>query len=561
MATTNHKSSSRDFRDMLRPFTDDESAIKALQVYIGKGTDIPRQAMYTLEIINNLIQSNYGKENLYQRIPPEVFGGLPEGGRRNVEASLICRADDGTVSPKQILESGYTRIQERIGRWAEKDGCWSDTPEADQLNKSRLTNPKIDGSEARVYFDREKAQVYKTIDFSHYTEFAHFMDRITIHNATFPETAMKVEGFGLREETPDDKKEFHKGFVVIISQPFAEGRRPTMKEIEDGMSQRGYDKSENGFFYVSKMNNTAIADVHDENAVFSKEGKLLVFDCEAFLKMFPVDSVAPDKYEIKDLLPTKDGRFNESAWKSLLGDDYAVTTAQDKTYIVKQLRNTGKVNQLVGGKLIMMSPDARKIQLNDGSGRTYYDGTVLAGNPRSFRQEKNYTVKPLQYNPDSVIEIMSTITRMMPMSVDIERFLYDPELVGQYVAAFRGGSDIRDQYKEALKKTGRIDGLVNGQYIVQTDPENKGKVLISKPQSVEFMLWTNDSPIEGIGHITPDEKKALADGKCIERGGATYAFNLDKGRVDRMDSMEIKLRQKQSHTVEINKKPKRVMKF
>ena len=537
----------RNNRDRIRPFIQDESAIKALQEWIGEGTAVPRECMYTLEIINNIIQSNNGQQNLYQRIPPEVFGGMPEGGRRNVQASLITRAVTGTNAQEQgrVLASGYTRIQEIIGHWAENDGCWKNTPDADLIKQGYKHNPNDDGSEAHV-FDKD-GKFVKTIDFGHFNAFELMMDRISIHNATFPETPMIVEGFGIRDDAINNSD-----FVVIISQPAVYGRKPTQAEIEDSMSKRGYDKSENGFFFISRLDNTIISDVHDQNAVLCKhngEDKVLVFDCEAFLKFFPVDTIRPEKIPIHEFLPGKDGKLTGSAWERLLGDEYAKVSEQEKSQIINQLRLHGRYNGRINGKIVALDSPREVVMTNrNGEQIHYYEGDVSFGYPDSYKKERLYSIPSIQFNPDNVRDIKLEVARLMPISMSINEFLFNPKYVGQLTAALRGGGDKRKQYKQELQLNGRIDGLVNGQFIVQRDPSDKNKVLVNSKENIEFMLWTNNAQTAEYGRLTPNQKALLANGKTVSADNKTLHFNIDKGRVDTVELKQIKKQLKHNHT-------------
>ena len=82
--------------------------------------------MKLFDIIRRILSASkpLSHEKVFQRIPSEVFRGLPEGGRRNVQASLIARTIQGSdkKESRRIHPSGYTRIQELIGQWAERDG-------------------------------------------------------------------------------------------------------------------------------------------------------------------------------------------------------------------------------------------------------------------------------------------------------------------------------------------------------------------------------------------------------------------------------------------------------
>lgn len=265
------------------PFLNGESALKALQGYVD-GTEITRGGMYLLQIINAYIQD--GKE-ISKRLPQEVFGGLPEGGRRHVQASALLRAvhPSGEGERDRVLPSGYTLAQTVLGGWAERDGCWSDTPEGDMLSAGRrfLTS----GSEARVYKSGHESRVYKTITPAHYGTTEQLLDRITIHNSIFPETALRVEGYGVMEDAVD-----HLGFVVIVSQSWVTGRAPTDSEISEGLARRGLVEPDGSvpFGFVSTPSGlTVLNDIHELNSVTTESGKLMVFDCVAAPNVFGVE--------------------------------------------------------------------------------------------------------------------------------------------------------------------------------------------------------------------------------------------------------------------------------
>ena len=538
------------YRRLLQPFVQDESGVKALQGFFDADNKITREGMYLLEILNNVISKENGTEKVFQRIPSEVFGGLSEGGRRNIEATLIGRSLQGTDKEEQrrIGPSGYTRIQELIGNWAERDGSWSDTPEADLLKQNYKHKIEDDGSEARIFSQTGSKTIIKTINMDHYSDFELMLDRITIHNAIFPEMAMKVEGFGLRDDTPDIPGLFHKGFSVVISQEKAFGTRPSEEQIKEGLNARFFNKTDNGFFWLNGLDNIVIADIHQENAVRSKNGLLLVFDCEAFLKTFPVDPEKPETIDIKELLPTKNGTFNQEAWGKILDNDFHLATPQELSSVIKELRTTGKVQGLVNGKIIRMeNPESKYLTSSDGQKRRYFDGNVIIGTPKAFEKEHLWKVPELQYD-DKLVEQITKVTHyLMPHEVDLEDFLYNPKWVGQSTANYREGGDYRKFYREELKTNGRIEGLVNNQYVVQRHPTDKSKVLISTPSRLGFMLWTGQGSkpdLPGAQDISQEDLQNLAAGKTVYRNGQQFYFDLDKGRIDNKQKGWLKLSQK-----------------
>lgn len=533
---------------LLRPFADEESATRAIQLFLGTDSAVSREAMYTIEIINNLIQSNNGKSNLFQRIPPEVFGGMSKGGRRNVAASLICRASHGTGTAQQegfpgreAAQAERERRQRLIEDFARKDGCWEDDPIANQISQGHRHEDDIDGAESKVFFD-DKGLVFKVMNFKNAVDYERFLDRVSSHNATYPEALIHVEGFG-RGEDGD--------IVTVVRQPQIQGRKPTQTEIDEGMEQRGFNKIGDDVFsfYVSQLENIAISDLNDENCVITKEGNLIVFDCNAMLKTMRLRET-PEIFAFRDLLP---GAYDDRAWIAILGPKYKDITEQEKSEIVKELRLTGKVNGLVNGKHIeLKNPKAVK-KIIDGREVTVYEGPVLIGKPSLFN-EKTWKVPELRYNEDSVRSILSTIHTLAPRIVPVDEFFSRPELAGQ-AANYKGGASLRNDYKEQLQKTGRIEGLVNYKYLVAADPRHPGNLLVSEPKAIRFMLWTNSGNIEGFKErLTTEQKNALAEGKTILHEGKPIIFDIAKGRIDNAPPSQLRRNKTQSQAQETERK-------
>lgn len=366
----------------LDPFKERENAIAALRDCINEKNEVSRQGRYCLEIINQLAQNG---THLLKRLPQEVFCGCPEGGRRHVEASALCRAENGTEPTKQdaVRESGYTRTQEIIGQWAERDGCWSDNTDSDQLNRGRSHDPLIDGSEARVYFDESTGYVYKTIDVSHYLSMSLFLDRISIHNAIFPETALSVEGFGIRDDATSSND-----FVAVVKQPFVKGTAPSSDELEAEvkrqMKEKGFDCPEDmaGWFYVSESGNLMITDMTDLNCVISPEGNLLVFDCEAYLNINP-------QLKGKYTIPKLDYDSDKVAYIEMILTSYAPQVVP-KT----NLRSYLHVNDLKQAESEMKAYGQTITPIDNGSDVTF----TLAENPDK---------------PDTVLVMRSSSTKEM----------------------------------------------------------------------------------------------------------------------------------------------------
>lgn len=193
----------------------DESAT----VLLGRLIEVEgfsRKTRYHLEIINTLTQN--GKK-LFERIPPEVFRGLPEGGGRNVQASYVARANESTVRQDSGGIGEGEKItapfpmwdrQERVLEdWARAEGCWFDNV------TRRIENtfgPEIShGAEAKV-FHLDDTHVVKVI--SSLFDQQKTLDRISLTNFMFPATGLTLLGFGRNEEGE---------FCFVVKQPFIIG--------------------------------------------------------------------------------------------------------------------------------------------------------------------------------------------------------------------------------------------------------------------------------------------------------------------------------------------------
>lgn len=263
----------------LTPYLDKESAILWLSRHLQtEGVDV--KSMYHLNIVNNLIQDD---KEIFRRTPQEVFGGLPEGGRRNVAASFIARAVSCTdrEESQSVGASGYTRTQEIIGSWAEKDGCWHDYADSHLLEEGMLFCTS--GSEANVYY--KGANVYKVNDYNHYGTIEKLLDRISIHNAIFPEARLEVVGFGMKDDIEDNT-----GFSVILKQPLIQGdvvKNP--EEVYNSLIGRNLlPLNASSWCFTSETKNIVLHDIHDQNMVRTAAGNIILYDCEALLNTDPM---------------------------------------------------------------------------------------------------------------------------------------------------------------------------------------------------------------------------------------------------------------------------------
>ena len=83
------------------------------------------------------------------------------------------------------------------------------------------------------------------------------LDRITLHNALFPETRLNVLGFGRTTEGD---------FQIIVQQPFIHGTSLTDDEIRDYVESLGF-KLINPRNWTYATPRIYLSDMHDENLI------------------------------------------------------------------------------------------------------------------------------------------------------------------------------------------------------------------------------------------------------------------------------------------------------
>lgn len=350
----------------LSPYLDKESAILWLSRHLDSN-DVDIKSMYHLNIVNNLIQND---KEIFRRIPQEVFGGLPEGGRRNVQASFIARAVSCTdrEESQSVGASGYTRTQEVIGSWAEKDGCWHDYADSHLIDSG--AEFATSGSEANVY--SKGHFVYKVNDYNHYGTMEKLLDRISIHNAIFPEAKLEVIGFGMKDESEDNT-----GFSVILKQPLIQGDIINDPEkVYNCLIERNLlPLNASSWCFTSETKNIVLHDIHDQNMVQTPSGNVILFDCEALLNTdarTKGNYIIPEVEGSEEAIRVIDAIINEISPREFSLEDLAKANpaAASKLYATGSFE--GLVSLPVDGK-----PTKVMISLTK-------EGTVLAVKPSTI---------------------------------------------------------------------------------------------------------------------------------------------------------------------------------
>ena len=210
---------------------------------------------------------------VYQRFSPQQQYGCSAGGNANVIATLLAGAEDcanrtypPTLSDYQRERQRGAKQEEAIEKWAKVVGLWTEHVE-DQLSQT-LGDLIAQGGEAEVY--DHGSTLIKSIGLDYFIQPVFALDRITLHNTFFPETALKVIGFGRNQKGE---------FKILAEQPFICGEPISEPEIEEFMRQMGFElKNPRNWTYVTPE--IYLSDLHDENVIRSSSGIIFVVDCD-----------------------------------------------------------------------------------------------------------------------------------------------------------------------------------------------------------------------------------------------------------------------------------------
>ena len=223
--------------------------------------------IFAQQNIKNNAERIEAGEIIYKRFSQREQRGLIEGGRANVEASLIAGREVGT---RESQDERADRIEEEVERYAKDAGIWHDNTEEYLTNL--YGNPINSGQESLV-FDK-KETVVKTSNILQYRDLQDALDGVTLHNTYFPASTRQVIGFGMDEED---------GFQIISEQPYiVEGeRQATQEEIDEFAGQLGFEKSDKYGLpgrYINRKEGVIMNDLKPKNVIRTTEGIIIPID-------------------------------------------------------------------------------------------------------------------------------------------------------------------------------------------------------------------------------------------------------------------------------------------
>ena len=209
---------------------------------------------------------------VYKRFSPQEQHGCAAGGYAHVVASLIAGAETGADTLTEGADEFKKQQQRaatqavRIEQWARAVGCWFE--DIDQQMVALMGEQIAEGGEAHVY-DHGTTTI-KSIGLDYFIEPILALDRISLHNAYFPETRLTVLGYG---------KDCNGEFRILVEQPFIEGSRMTDDEIREYAEGIGFTLR-NARHWTYTTPDIYLSDMHDENVLRTRNGGVAVIDCD-----------------------------------------------------------------------------------------------------------------------------------------------------------------------------------------------------------------------------------------------------------------------------------------
>ncbi len=240
------------------------------------------------ESINNIVENGFNdnglnkldeyadkfneRKLLYKRFSPKEQYGCSAGGTTHVIATLLAGRKDSadTIIPeigdfKRELQQAEKQA-ETITAWAKKTGLW--IPDINNFLKHTFGDKIAEGGEATI-FDNGTSLI-KAIGLDYFIQPIYALDRISLHNAIFPETKLTVIGFGA---------DLNNEFKIVASQPFIKGVQPSVYVIRRYLEKLGFELI-NPTNWTYSNSSIYLSDVHDENVIKGHDGSMFVIDCD-----------------------------------------------------------------------------------------------------------------------------------------------------------------------------------------------------------------------------------------------------------------------------------------
>ena len=208
--------------------------------------------------------------------PSELLHAAMAVARKcSTERSVAPRPGTGEIDAfaREDRDAGM-RQEALLESFARKNGVWHD--QADR-EIERCLGAAFEGGETKAYFDEANCLAVKLITLSYYAQPLWNLERVVLHNRYFPDSPLKLVGFG---RTVDTWGYDNPLFVIKVEQPLVKiERSATMDEIDDYMAGLGC-RPFRPKTWLSADGETLITDLNPENAVIDQLGNIRVIDAD-----------------------------------------------------------------------------------------------------------------------------------------------------------------------------------------------------------------------------------------------------------------------------------------
>jgi hypothetical protein len=236
----------------------------------------------------NIKKSDERKQYLPERIPPAAI----QAGQQSLvqAAEAVARRCHEAVRPDQAGEYTHaTTIRERnegrnkvnnlvrpqeeqaLRHWAEENRLILDSEAFDRRWQDQGERGE---AEHRLYFDQTTQRWFKSNNLSNYGNWLAYFQAIQLHNWLFPVAPLKLEGF------VDEGHHLR----PLVSQPHIPAVRGAIQPEADAlMKSLGFEPIRmrdpaRQYDYLNKSVGVEVNDLHDENALVTEAGEVVVID-------------------------------------------------------------------------------------------------------------------------------------------------------------------------------------------------------------------------------------------------------------------------------------------
>jgi hypothetical protein len=235
-----------------------------------------------------LRQSNEAKRYLPERIPPAAARASentlvqaaetvarrcheavrPDQAREYTNAATVRERNEGRNKVNNLVRP---QEEQALRRWAEQNGLMLDSEGFDRQWRQQGGRGE---SEHRLYFDQTAQRWFKSNNLSNYGNWMAYFQAIQLHNWLFPVAPLKFEGF------------VNEGIYLrpLVSQPHIPALRgATQVEVDATMLRLGFEPIRmrdpaRQYDYLSNVVGIEVNDLHDENALVTEPGEIVVID-------------------------------------------------------------------------------------------------------------------------------------------------------------------------------------------------------------------------------------------------------------------------------------------